>query len=149
MAPRAKGEKMIIGIGSDLIDIRRIEKSLERYGERFIAAHLHRRRAERSEGRREPRRLLCQALRRQGGLFQGARHAASREGVFWRDMGVVNLPGGKPTMELTGGAAQAAGGDDCPQATGRSIHLTITDDFPLAQAFVIIEALPVEERATI
>ena len=65
-------------------------------------------------------------------------------GVFWRDMGVVNLPGGKPTMHLTDGAAQRGSNDCCRRATAPSIHLTITDDFPLAQAFVIIEALPVE-----
>ena len=96
---------MILGIGSDLIDIRRIEKSLERYGERFVARIFTE--IEKGEvGRRAAaRRLLCQALRRQGSLLQGARHAAWRDGVYWRDMGVVNLPGGKPTMHLTGGAA--------------------------------------------
>ena len=96
---------MIIGIGSDLIDIRRIEKSLERYGERFIAAHLHR-------GRARPLGTPAQARAASYAKRFAAKEACAKalgtgmsHGVFWRDMGVVNLPGGKPTMQLTGGAA--------------------------------------------
>lgn len=133
---------MIIGIGSDLIDIRRIEKSLDRYGERFKARVFTEIEQAKSERRKE--RAASYAKR------FAAKEACSKalgtgmsDGVFWRDMGVVNLPGGKPTMHLTGGAAARL---DQMLPTGHKavVHLTITDDFPLAQAFVIIEALPVE-----
>ncbi|WP_019170590.1 holo-ACP synthase [Pseudaminobacter salicylatoxidans] len=134
---------MIIGIGSDLIDIRRIEKSLERYGERFKARVFTGIEQAKSERRKE--RAASYAKR------FAAKEACSKalgtgmsHGVFWRDMGVVNLPGGKPTMQLTGGAA-AQLEKMLPPGHRGVIHLTITDDFPLAQAFVIIEALPVEE----
>ncbi|PSJ61285.1 holo-ACP synthase [Pseudaminobacter soli (ex Li et al. 2025)] len=134
---------MIIGIGSDLIDIRRIEKSLERYGERFKARVFTEIEQAKSERRKE--RAASYAKR------FAAKEACSKalgtgmsHGVFWRDMGVVNLPGGKPTMNLTGGAAVRLA-EMLPQGHRPVIHLTITDDFPLAQAFVIIEALPVEE----
>jgi holo-[acyl-carrier protein] synthase len=133
---------MIIGIGSDLIDIRRIEKSLERHGQRFIQRIFTEVEQARSEGRAG--RVASYAKRFAAkeacakALGSGIAH-----GVFWRDMGVVNLPGGKPTMALTGGAA-ARLGKILPQGHKAAIHLTITDDFPLAQAFVIIEALPAE-----
>jgi len=134
---------MIIGIGSDLIDIRRIEKSLERYGERFKARVFTEIEQAKSERRKE--RAASYAKR------FAAKEACSKalgtgmsHGVFWRDMGVVNLPGGKPTMHLTGGAAARLAAM-LPEGHRAAIHLTITDDFPLAQAFVIIEALPVEE----
>ncbi|SFT97530.1 holo-ACP synthase [Mesorhizobium sp. YR577] len=133
---------MIIGIGSDLIDIRRIEKSLERYGERFTARIFTEVEQEKSDRRKQ--RAASYAKR------FAAKEACSKalgtglsHGVFWRDMGVVNLPGGKPTMHLTGGAA-ARLAKMLPQRHRAAIHLTITDDFPLAQAFVIIEALPAE-----
>ncbi len=131
---------MIIGIGSDLIDIRRVEKSLERFGERFTERCFTEIERAKSDGRRN--RAASYAKR------FAAKEACSKalgtglaQGVFWKDMGVVNLPGGKPTMRLTGGALEKlnqllpAGHEPC-------IHITITDDFPLAQAFVIIEALP-------
>ncbi|RVC59755.1 MAG: holo-ACP synthase [Mesorhizobium sp.] len=134
---------MIIGIGSDLIDIRRIEKSLERHGQRFIQRIYTEVEQARSEGRAA--RVASYAKR------FAAKEACAKalgtgmaHGVFWRDMGVVNLPGGKPTMALTGGAA-AQLGKILPRGHKAVIHLTITDDFPLAQAFVIIEALPAEE----
>jgi len=92
---------MIIGLGSDLIDIRRIENSLTRHGDRFGISN----------------------------------------GVFWRDMGVVNDKNGKPTMKLTNGAAKRLA-EIIPSGYEPVVHVTITDDFPLAQAFVIIEALP-------
>ena len=96
---------MIVGIGTDLCDIRRIEKTLERFGERFVERCFTDDRAAQVRPPGRARRLLRQALRRQGGLRQGARHRACAHGVFWRDMGVVNLPSGQPTLELTGGAA--------------------------------------------
>ncbi|MBT1155243.1 holo-ACP synthase [Aminobacter anthyllidis] len=134
---------MILGIGSDLIDIRRIEKSIARHGERFIQRIFTEVEQQRAEGRRG--RIASYAKR------FAAKEACSKalgcgiaEGVFWRDMGVVNLPGGRPTMELTGGAARRIA-EMLPAGHRAVVHLTITDDFPLAQAFVIIEAVPVEQ----
>lgn len=131
---------MIIGIGSDLIDIRRIEKTLERHGERFT--HRCFTEVERVKSDRRAQRAASYAKR------FAAKEACSKalgtglsNGVFWRDMGVVNLPGGKPTLKLTGGAAERLAGMT-PDGMVCSVHLTITDDYPLAQAFVIIEALP-------
>ncbi|WP_395447549.1 holo-ACP synthase [Aminobacter sp. UC22_36] len=134
---------MILGIGSDLIDIRRIEKSIARHGERFIQRIFTEVEQQRAEGRRG--RIASYAKR------FAAKEACSKalgcgiaEGVFWRDMGVVNMPGGRPTMELTGGAARRIA-EMLPEGHRAVVHLTISDDFPLAQAFVIIEALPVEQ----
>jgi holo-[acyl-carrier protein] synthase len=130
---------VIIGIGSDLIDIRRIEKTLERHGERFIRRCFTD--VERAKSDRRALRAASYAKR------FAAKEACSKalgtglsRGVFWRDMGVVNLPGGKPTMQLTGGAAERLQVNDTWNMKC-AIHLTITDDYPLAQAFVIIEAL--------
>ncbi|NVP54279.1 holo-ACP synthase [Mycoplana rhizolycopersici] len=132
---------MIIGIGSDLIDIRRVEKSLERFGERFTRRCFTEIERRKSDGRKN--RAASYAKR------FAAKEACSKalgtglaQGVFWKDMGVVNLPGGKPTMKLTGGAGERLKAMT-PPGHEAHIHITITDDFPLAQAFVIIEALPV------
>ena len=130
---------MILGIGSDLIDIRRIEKSLERHGERFITriyTDIERARSERRRGRAASYAKRFAAKE----ACSKALGSGISEGVYWRDMGVVNLPSGKPTMHLTGGAA-AKLERLLPTGHRAVIHLTITDDFPLAQAFVIIEAL--------
>ncbi|UDL91504.1 holo-ACP synthase [Mesorhizobium sp. PAMC28654] len=134
---------MIIGIGSDLIDIRRIEKSLERHGQRFIQRIYTEVEQARSEGRRARAASYAKRFAAKEACAK-ALGTGLAQGVFWRDMGVVNLPGGKPTMALTGGA-MARLEKMLPKGHGAAIHLTITDDFPLAQAFVIIEALPVEE----
>ena len=136
---------MIVGIGSDLIDIRRVEKSAGALRRALHPADLYRHRAAEVGGPAAARRLLCQALRRQGGLRQGARHRAQGQGVFWRDMGVVNLRSGKPTMALTGGAAERLAAI-MPAGSSPVIHLTITDEWPLAQAFVIIEAVAGPQR---
>jgi holo-[acyl-carrier protein] synthase len=133
---------MIIGIGSDLIDIRRIAKSLERHGERFIARIFTDIEQAKSEKRRERAASYAKRFAAKEACAKALGTGMS-EGVFWRDMGVVNLPGGKPTMRLTGGAADRLA-QMLPPGHRAAIHLTITDDFPLAQAFVIIEALPVE-----
>jgi len=132
---------MIIGIGSDLIDIRRVEKSIERFGERFT--HRCFTEIERARSDRRANRAASYAKR------FAAKEACSKalgtgiaQGIFWKDMGVVNLPSGKPTMQLTGGAARRLAAM-LPENHRAAIHLTITDDFPLAQAFVIIEALPI------
>jgi holo-[acyl-carrier protein] synthase len=131
---------MIIGIGSDLCDIRRIEKSLERFGDRFtnkVFTEIERKRSE-----RKPDRASSYAKR------FAAKEACSKalgtglkRGVHLGGMGVVNLPSGKPTMALTGGAA-AQLASMIPEGMTPVIHLSLTDDHPYAQAFVIIEAVP-------
>src|SRR5471030_31334 len=129
---------MIVGIGSDLCDISRIEETLARFGERFIArcfTDIERRRSDRKAGRAASyaKRFAAKEACAKA-LGTGLRH-----GVFWRDMGVVNLPSGQPTMKLTGGAAERLKAITPPGKTA-FIHLTITDEYPLAQAFVVIEA---------
>lgn len=131
---------MIIGIGSDLIDIRRVEQSLERFGERFVKRCFTD--IEQAKSERRKNRAASYAKR------FAAKEACSKalgtglaNGVFWKDMGVVNLPGGKPTMLLTGGAAEKLA-ELMPAGHEAFIHLTITDEHPYAQAFVIIEARP-------
>jgi len=131
---------MIIGIGSDLTDIRRVQASLDRFGERFTNrcfTELERRRSE-----RKPDRAASYAKR-----FAAKEACAKalgtgmRGAVYWRDMGVVNLPSGAPTMALTGGAAERLK-QLTPPGHHTVIHVSLTDDHPYAQAFVIIEALP-------
>jgi holo-[acyl-carrier protein] synthase len=134
------GGAVIIGIGSDLIDIRRIEKTIERYGDRFLDRIFTE--TERLKSDRRVNRAASYAKR------FAAKEACAKalgtgfsRGVFWRDMGVVNLPGGQPTIKLTGGAAERLR-RLLPAKHVAQIHLTITDDFPLAQAFVLISAIP-------
>ncbi len=131
---------MIVGIGSDLIDIRRIEKTLERYGDRFVQRIYTEVEQAKSERRRQRAASYAKRFAAKEACAKALGTGMAR-GVFWRDMGVVNLPGGKPTMKLTNGAARRL---DALMPAGHIpvIHVTITDDFPLAQAFVIIEALP-------
>jgi holo-[acyl-carrier protein] synthase len=135
---------VIIGIGSDLIDIRRIERPLEPYGERFIVRLFTDVERARSERRRARAASYAKRFAAKEACAKALGTGMSR-GVFWRDMGVVNLPGGKPTMHLTNGAAKRLL-EMLPPGHISAIHLTITDDFPLAQAFVVIEALPAEQR---
>ena len=131
---------MIIGIGSDLIDIRRIEKTIERYGDRFLDRVFTE--TERLKSDRRANRAASYAKRFAAkeacakALGTGLNH-----GVFWPDMGVVNLPSGQPTMKLKGGAAERLE-SLLPKNHVAQIHLTITDDYPLAQAFVLISAIP-------
>jgi holo-[acyl-carrier protein] synthase len=132
---------MIIGLGSDLIDIRRIEKTIEQHGERFLNRIFTQ--VERDKSEKRAQRAASYAKR------FAAKEACSkalgtglRRGVFWRDMGVVNLAGGKPTMALTNGALKRLQ-EITPPGHRAQIDLTITDDFPLAQAIVIISAVPV------
>jgi len=136
---------MIIGLGSDLIEIHRVATVLDRYGERFTNRCFTG--IERAKSDRRAERAASYAKR------FAAKEACSKAlgtglsfGVYWRDMGVVNLPSGKPTMNLTNGAARALA-RLVPQGHVPHIHLTITDDAGLAQAFVIIEALPVDRTA--
>lgn len=132
---------MILGIGNDLIDIRRVEKTLTRHGDRFTNRVFTS--VERAKSDRRLNRAASYAKR------FAAKEACSKalgtglsKGVFWRDMGVINLPGGKPTMALTGGARDRLA-ELTPPGHEAEVHLTITDDFPLAQAFVIIYATAV------
>jgi holo-[acyl-carrier protein] synthase len=131
---------LILGIGSDLIDIRRVERTLERFGTRFIDrvfTETERKRSDRRAGRAASYAKRFAAKE----ACSKALGTGLRKGVFWRDMGVVNLPGGKPTVRLTGGAL-ARLNSMTPAGMTAQIDLTITDDFPLAQAFVIISAVP-------
>ena len=131
---------MIIGLGSDLIDIRRVEATLERHGERFIARIFTDLERERSERRRMRAASYAKRFAAKEACAKALGTGIAR-GVYWRDMGVVNLPSGQPTMALTGGA-HARLRSLLPDGHEAAIHLTITDDHPLAQAFVVIEALP-------
>ncbi|MGN6464155.1 MAG: holo-ACP synthase [Rhizobiaceae bacterium] len=135
---------MIIGLGSDLIDIRRIARTLERHGERFTARVFTDIERAKSDRRRERAASYAKRFAAKEACAKALGTGLSR-GVFWRDMGVVNLPGGKPTMQLANGAA-ARLAKLTPKGHHAVVHLTITDDFPLAQAFVIIEALPAERE---
>jgi holo-[acyl-carrier protein] synthase len=131
---------MILGVGSDLIDIRRIESTIERHGERFLGRIFTP--AERAKAERRATRIDTYAKR-----FAAKEACAKalgtglRGGVFWRDMGVVNLPSGRPTMELTGGALARLQEITPPGHVAR-IDVTLTDEGPMAQALVIISAVP-------
>ena len=131
---------MIIGLGSDLIDIRRIEKTLERYGERFIERVYTDVERRKSEGRKQRAASYAKRFAAKEACSK-ALGTGIRAGVYWRDMGVVNMRSGKPTMALTGGAGEWLK-RLMPPGHRPVIHLTITDDFPMAMAVVIIEALP-------
>jgi holo-[acyl-carrier protein] synthase len=131
---------MIIGIGSDLIDINRVEKVLERHGERFIQRVFTPTEIRKSERRRMRAASYAKRFAAKEACAKALGTGMSA-GVFWRDMGVVNLPSGKPTMALAGGAAKRLE-SLLPVGHRAVIHVTITDEFPLAQAFVLIEAVP-------
>jgi holo-[acyl-carrier protein] synthase len=133
---------MIIGVGSDLCDIRRVEETLDRHGERFIARCFTDIERRKSEGRKDRAASYAKRFAAKEACAK-ALGTGLRRGVFWRDMGVVNLPSGQPTMRLTGGAAERLAAIT-PSGCVAFIHLTITDEHPLAQAFVVIEARPIE-----
>ncbi|OAN50814.1 holo-ACP synthase [Paramagnetospirillum marisnigri] len=132
---------MIIGLGNDLIDIRRIEKTLARFGERFIARVFTQVERDKAERRTEAIRAATYAKR------YAAKEATAkalgtgfRDGVFWHDIGVVNDALGRPTIELTGGAA-ARLQRMLPPGMRADIRLTMTDEYPMAEAVVIISAV--------
>ena len=131
---------MILGVGNDFIDIRRIEKTLERYGERFIARVFTEIERKKSDARRQRAASYAKRFAAKEACAK-ALGTGLRCGVYWRDMGVVNLPSGRPTLSLTGGAAKILQ-DLTPDGYEARIDLTITDDFPLAAAIVIISGLP-------
>ena len=138
---------MIVGLGNVLCDISRVQEVLDRYGDRFT--HRCFTEIERRKSDRRAQRAASYAKR------FAAKEACAKAlgtglsfGVYWRDMGVVNLPSGKPTMHLTNGAARVLA-RLVPPGMRPHIHLSITDDGGMAQAFVIIEALPVDQNAAL
>ncbi|MBU3732116.1 MAG: holo-ACP synthase [Beijerinckiaceae bacterium] len=131
---------MIIGLGSDLIDIRRIEKTLARFGDRFIQRVFTDIEQKKSERRAQRAASYAKRFAAKEACSKALGTGFSR-GVFMKDMGVINLPSGAPTLALTGGAA-ARLAELVPTGHRGVIHVTLTDDYPLAQAFVVIEALP-------
>jgi holo-[acyl-carrier protein] synthase len=134
---------MILGTGSDLIDIRRVAKVIERHGERFldrVFTDVERAKAER---RAKSEKMVVATYAKRFAAKEACAKALGtgiRQGVWWRDMGVVNLPGGRPSMKLTGGAEARLAALTPPGHEAR-IDLTITDEWPMAQAFVIISAV--------
>jgi len=137
---------MIIGIGSDLIDIRRIESTLERYGTRFVNRVFTEVEQRKSERRAQRAATYAKRFAAKEACAK-ALGTGLKAGVFWRDIGVVNLPTGQPTIKLTGGAAQRLR-QITPPGMSAQIALTLTDDFPLAQAIVIISAEAEPARGT-
>jgi holo-[acyl-carrier protein] synthase len=133
---------VIIGIGTDIVDIRRIERTVARFGERFLDRIFTAK--ERARAERRANRVSTYAKR-----FAAKEACAKalgtgfRKGVFFRDIGVVNLPSGQPTLSLTGGASARLASLTPPGFAAR-IDLALTDEWPLAQAFAIISALPGE-----
>ena len=134
---------MILGIGSDLIDITRVGKVIERHGERFLGRIFTDAERAKAERRAKSEKMVVATYAKRFAAKEACSKALGtgiRRGVWWRDMGVVNLPGGRPTMQLTGGAL-ARLQEMTPAGYDARIDLSITDDWPLAQAFVIISAV--------
>ena len=132
---------MIIGLGNDLIDIRRIEKTLERFGARFTARVFTETEQRKSDRRAARAASYAKRFAAKEACAKALGTGVPRRGVHWRDLGVVNLPSGKPTMELTRGAARRLE-EITPDGMTAQIDVTLTDDYPLAQAIVIISARP-------
>ena len=133
---------MILGIGSDLCDIRRIERSLERFGERFTQRIF----TPGEQARSDQRAARAPSYARRFAAKEACSKALGtgmRGGVFWRDMEVVNLPSGRPTMRLSGGALRRLR-EMTPAGHEPVVHVSLTDDPPIAQAFVVIEARPIK-----
>jgi len=133
---------MIIGIGSDILDIRRIEKTIEKHGDRFLERIFTP--AERAKAQKRTERIRTATYAKRFAAKEAASKALGtgfRAGVFWRDLGVVNLPSGQPTLRLTGGAAARLDAIT-PPGHRAEIALTMTDEFPYAQAMVVITAVP-------
>jgi holo-[acyl-carrier protein] synthase len=135
---------MIIGLGNDIIDIRRVERTIERYGERFLSRVFTEIERRKSDNRAERAASYAKRFAAKEACAK-ALGTGFRQGVFWRDVGVVNLPSGRPTLQLTGGAARALE-QLTPEGHEVRIDLSITDDFPTAQAIVIISAVKVSLR---
>jgi holo-[acyl-carrier protein] synthase len=133
---------MIIGLGSDVIDIRRMERTIGKYGDRFIERIFTP--VERAKAEKRTERIRTATYAKRFAAKEAAAKALGtgfRAGVFWRDLGVVNLPSGQPTLRLTGGAAERLRAIT-PAGHGAQIALTMTDEYPYAQAVVVITAVP-------
>ena len=135
---------MIIGLGSDLADIRRIQETLDRFGERFIRRVFTETEQAYAERKADRAGTYAKRFAAKEACAKALGTGVPRRGVHWNDMGVVNLASGKPTMALTGGAADRLAALVSPGMQAH-IHVSLTDDHPYAQAFVIIEALPAAE----
>ena len=136
---------MIIGIGNDLIDIRRVAKVIERHGERFLDRIFTEAERAKAERRAKNEKMVVATYAKRFAAKEACSKALGtgiRRGVWWRDMGVINLPSGRPTFELTGGAKRRLQAITPPGHAAR-IDLTITDEGPTAHAFVIISAVAV------
>ena len=131
---------MIVGIGSDLSDIRRIQKSLDRFGDRFTNRVFTEVERTRSEAKPDRAASYAKRFAAKEACAKALGTGVPRRGVHWNDMGVVNQRSGKPTMALTGGAAERLA-SLIPSGMAPVIHVSLTDDHPYAQAFVIIEAV--------
>ncbi|MCC8949899.1 holo-ACP synthase [Bradyrhizobium sp. Arg62] len=134
---------MIIGIGSDLIDITRVARVIERHGERFLDRIFTDAERAKAMRRANNEKMVVATYAKRFAAKEACSKALGtgiRRGVWWKDMGVVNLPGGRPSMRLTGGAL-ARLQELTPEGMQAQIDLSITDDWPLAQAFVIISAV--------
>ena len=134
---------MIIGIGSDVLDIRRLERTIERHGDRFLERIFTP--LERAKAERRTERIRAATYAKRFAAKEAASKALGtgfRAGVFWRDLGVVNLPSGQPTLRMTGGAALRLAAIT-PPGHRAEIALTMTDEFPYAQAMVVITAVPI------
>jgi holo-[acyl-carrier protein] synthase len=132
---------MIIGLGNDLIDIRRIEQTLERFGDRFVQRIFTEVEQRKSERRAARAASYAKRFAAKEACAKALGTGVPRRGVHWRHMGVVNLPSGKPTVALTGGAQRRLE-EITPPGLSAQIDITITDDYPLAKAIVIISAVP-------
>jgi holo-[acyl-carrier protein] synthase len=136
---------MILGLGNDIIDIRRVEKTIERYGERFLQRVF----TDTERRKSDARALRAASYAKRFAAKEACAKALGtgiRSGVWWRDMGVVNLPSGRPTMRLTGGALRRLEAIT-PPGHEAQIDLTIADEGPMAVAFVVISAVPVQKNA--
>ena len=134
---------MILGIGNDLIDIRRIEKTLERFGDRFIQRIFTDAEQRKAERRKGAGHVYAATYAKRYAAKEAASKALGpgfRAGVYWKDLSVVNLPSGKPTIMMTGGAAERLKAITPPGMEPR-VDLTITDEYPMAEAMVIISAI--------
>ena len=134
---------MIVGLGSDLCNIQRIEKSLERFGDRFLDRVFTD--LEKAKAQSRPHTIAGTLAKRFAAkeAFSKAVGTGFKRGVFMKDIGVVNLPSGAPTLQLTGGA-RARLDALAPEGHAIDVHLTMTDDYPWAQAFVILTARKLE-----
>ena len=132
---------MIVGLGNDMVDIRRIEKTLERFGARFVERVFTEVEQAKSDRRAARAASYAKRFAAKEACAKALGTGVPRRGVHWRHMGVVNLPSGKPTMALTGGAARRLA-EITPDGMAAKIDITLTDDYPYAQAIVIISAAP-------